>query len=107
MTWGARFTWITDCFGIRFILTYEGNNPAVLRLQMRLMCWDCDIVHRSDFYLIDADYWSRLGADLCFDPLLRDYIQRVASMRSQHPVPEAMPMLPCNMPGHRLSLIHI
>ena len=82
-------------------MTYEGNNPAVLRLQMRLMCWDCDIVHRSDFYLIDANYWSRLGANLCFDPLLRDYIQRVASMRLQHPVPETMPMLPSNMPEHR------
>ena len=67
---GLLWQWITDCFGIRFILTYKDNNPAVLWLQMRLVCWDCDIVHRSDFYLIDANYWLRLGADLCFDLLL-------------------------------------
>ena len=60
-----------------------------------------DIVHRSHFYLIDAEYWSQLGADLCFDPLLHDYIQRVANMRLHHPVPETMPMLSDNMPGHR------
>ena len=65
------------------------------------MRWDCDIVHRSDFYLIDTNYWLGLGADLCFNPLLRDYIQRVASMHLQHPVPETTPMLPSNMPGHR------
>ena len=36
--WGMRFTWGTDCFGLKFILTYDGTNPALLRLQMRFMC---------------------------------------------------------------------
>ena len=53
-----RFVWVTDCYAIKFILSYEGGNPAILRLQMRLMCWDVDIVHRPDVELIDTDYWS-------------------------------------------------
>ena len=32
---GMCFTWGTECF---VILTYDGNNPALLRLQMRFMC---------------------------------------------------------------------
>ena len=66
---GQRFVWVTDCYAIKFILSYEGGNPAILRLQMRLMCWDVDIVHRPDTELVDADYWSRLGVDIDFDPL--------------------------------------
>jgi hypothetical protein len=66
--------WVTDCYTARFILLYDGNNPAVLQLQMRLMCWDIDIVHQNDIHLTDADYWSRLGADFCFDPIFKSYL---------------------------------
>ncbi len=72
---GQRFVWVTDCYAIKFILSYGGGNPAILHLQMRLMCWDVDIVHRPDSELIDANYWSRLGADINFDPLFRKYLQ--------------------------------
>ncbi len=41
------------------------------------MCWDVDIIHRPDHKLVDADYCSRLGADIGFDPLFRDYLQYV------------------------------
>lgn len=44
--WGRTFTWLTDCYALRFILSYDGNNPTILRLQMRLMCWDMTIEHR-------------------------------------------------------------
>ena len=37
MCFGSRFVWVTDCYAVKFILTYDGSNPAVLRLQMRLM----------------------------------------------------------------------
>ena len=74
MCFGQRFTWVTDCYAIKFILSYDGRNSAILRLQMRFMCWDMDIEHRNDHWLTDADYFSRLGADLCFDPLLKNYI---------------------------------
>ena len=58
MLFGQRFVWTIDCYAIKFILTYDGVNPAILRLQMRLMCWDVDIVHQNDHYIADADYWS-------------------------------------------------
>jgi hypothetical protein len=32
-----RFVWVTDCYVAKFLLTYKGGNPAILRLQMRLM----------------------------------------------------------------------
>jgi hypothetical protein len=74
MLFGQQFVWVTDCYAARFILSYDGNNPAVLRLQMCLMCRDIDIVHRNNIHLTDADYWSRLGADICFDPLFKSYL---------------------------------
>ena len=43
--WGIRFTAITDCYGLRFILSYDGPNPVILRLQMRLMLWSMDLHH--------------------------------------------------------------
>ena len=56
MLFCQRFVWTTACYAIKFILSYDGANPAILRLQMRLMCWDVDIVHRNDHYNADADY---------------------------------------------------
>jgi hypothetical protein len=35
---GQEFTWITDCWAVRFILSLDGSNAPLLRLQMRLMC---------------------------------------------------------------------
>ncbi len=48
MLFGLRFIWITSCYAIRFIHSYNGANPAILCLQMRLMCWDVDIIHRNN-----------------------------------------------------------
>ncbi len=45
MLFGQHFVWVTDCYAAKFMLSYDGTNPAILRLQMRLMCWDVDIVH--------------------------------------------------------------
>jgi hypothetical protein len=58
--------WHTVCLGYGLlrgliILSYNGNNPAILCLQMWLMCWDVIIVHQNDTYLADADYWLHLG----------------------------------------------
>ena len=69
---GQPFVRVADCYTIKFILSYEGGNPAILCLQMRLMCWDVNIVHRPDVELMNADYWLQLGADLNFDPLYRN-----------------------------------
>jgi len=98
MCFGRRFVWVTDCYAVKFILSYNGSNPAILRLQMRLLCWDVDIVHRSNNFLVDADYWSRLGKDLCYDPSFREYLQFVSSFCTAYPPPTALPIQPENMP---------
>jgi hypothetical protein len=87
-----RFVWVTDCYAVKFILSYEGSNPAVLRLQMRLMCWDIDIVHRPDSELVDADYWSRLGFTLEYDPLYVQYLIQTRQLRCEaEPVADIVP----------------
>jgi hypothetical protein len=85
----------------KFILSYEGGNSAILRLQMRLMCWDVDFVHRPDTELVDADYWSRLGVDLDFDPLLRGYLAYALARHHSSLPPTDLPMRPENMPYYR------
>ena len=68
---GKRFVWVIGNYAIKFILFYKGGNPAILHLQMRLMCWDdVDIVHHLDPELVGAKYWSHLGVNLDFNPLL-------------------------------------
>jgi hypothetical protein len=101
MCFGRRFVWVTNCYTAKFILSYDGLNPAILRLQMHLMCWDVDIVHRTNKFLVDADYWSRLNANLCYDPTFREYLQFISSFRATHPPPTAIPMQPENMPYYR------
>ena len=59
MCYGRRFVWVTDCYAIKFLLLYDGANQAILRLQMHVMGWDVDIVHRTNNYLVDANYWLR------------------------------------------------
>ncbi len=93
-----RFVWVTDCYTIKFILSYEGGNPAILCLQMRLMCWEVNIVHRPDSELVDADYWSRLGTNLKFDPLFRRYLELTHHLCWSLPAPTDLPMRPENMP---------
>ncbi len=34
MCFGQRFTWVTDCYALKFVLSYDGRNSAVLCLQM-------------------------------------------------------------------------
>jgi hypothetical protein len=101
MLFGHRFVWVTDCYAAHFILLYDGNNPAVLQLQMRLMCWDVDMVHRNDTHLTDADYWSRLGTDICFDPLFKSYLDFDRGLCARCPAPTSIPMKPENMPYYR------
>jgi hypothetical protein len=96
-----RFVWVTDCYAVKFILTYDGSNPAVLHLQMHLMGWDVETVYHSSGFLTDADYWFHLDADLCYDPSLRTYLRMCANLRSTHPPPKDLPMLPEHMPYYR------
>jgi hypothetical protein len=70
------------------------------------MGWDVDIVHRKDHYLADMDYWLRLGADLCFQPLFKTYLDHTRALRRDNPPPTSFPMKPENMPYYRGPRIH-
>jgi hypothetical protein len=74
MLFGQWFIWVTDCHAIQFIVSDNRNNPAILQLQIHLMCWDITNIHRNDSHLIDADIWSQIGADICFNPLFKSYL---------------------------------
>jgi hypothetical protein len=65
------------------------------------MCWDIDNVHRNDSHLIDADYWLRLGADICFDPLFKSNLEFDWGLRERFPAPRTLPMRPENMPYYQ------
>jgi hypothetical protein len=89
---------VTDCYAVKFILSYDGANQAILCLQMRLMGWDVDIVHHTNDHLIDVDYWSRLESDLCYDPSFRQYLHLVLELPHTHSPPTDLPMKSTNMP---------
>ena len=79
--WGFRFTNIGDCYSLKFIMTYEGSNPVILRIQMRLMLWPVDITHRLRDFNVDGDFMSKLAIDARFDPLLAKYLATAAELR--------------------------
>jgi hypothetical protein len=109
MCYGCRFVWVTNCYAVKFILLYDRANQAILCLQMRLMGWDIDIVHCTNDYLVDANYWSRLNADLCYDPSFQRYLHLIAELRNKHPPPTDLPMRAANMPyywGPRIPSNH-
>jgi hypothetical protein len=101
MCYGCQFVWVTDCYAVKILLLYNGANQAVLRLQMHLMGWDVDIVHWTNDHLVDADYWSRLDADICYDPSFRKYLHILNYLRKVHPPPTSLPMRDENMPYYR------
>ena len=96
---GQLFTWITDCYAIKFVMSYEGSNPVVLRLQMRLGFWAFTCLHRNNKWLIDADYFSRCKEDLCLDPLYNEYLRFSSELQKLYPPPTG-PMQPQNMPRY-------
>jgi hypothetical protein len=101
MCFGQRFVWVTDCYALKFILSYDVRNPSILCLQLQFMCWDMIIKHRNDVCLTNVDCFSRLGADLCFDPLLKEYIQQAHALCCCSPVPNDMPIAPEFQPYFR------
>ncbi|KAL3782340.1 hypothetical protein HJC23_012747 [Cyclotella cryptica] len=99
-TWGQLFTAIKDCYSLKFVLTYKGNNSVILRVQMRLQLWAMDIVHCKCDFNVDSDYMSKLAHSTTFDPLLSRYLQSAAELRSKYPPPDG-DMTPETMPGYR------
>ena len=56
------------------------------------MGWDVDIAHCRNEHLIDANYWSRLDANLCYDPSFHQYLHLVEDLQRNHPAPTEIPM---------------
>ena len=98
--WGICFTVLTDYMALRFILTYNGWNPVLLRLQIRFQLWAMDLYHRPGDLIIIPDYFSRYIANLCFDDLARNYLNRTVNFCQFYPASSGT-MLPENMPGYR------
>ncbi len=98
---GQRFVWVANCYAIKFILSYNGANHAILHLQMQLMGWDVNIIHRNDHYITNADHWLRLGADLCFDPLFKTYLDLTWTLCIKNPPPTLFLMKLENLPYYR------
>jgi hypothetical protein len=88
LCYGRPFTNIGDCVGIRWIMFYNGSNPVIKRIQLELMGWWMTIVHRPRRMNIAPDYFSKLGNEFHFDPLLNKY-QRIAAENQNHHPPEA------------------
>lgn len=78
---------------------------ATIRLSFGFKCalcvgrWYCSSARGT--MMSSANYLSRLAADLCFDPFLRDYIQRVHACGQVGSPVSNLPILPENMPGYR------
>jgi hypothetical protein len=49
-------------------------------------------------YIMDADYWSHLGANLCFNPLFKTYMDLNWSLCLESPAQLSFHMKPKNMP---------
>jgi hypothetical protein len=85
LLYARPFTHIGDCLGSKYILFYTGNNHIILRLQLEFMGWWMTTVHRNRNMNIAADYFSYLGADVCIDPLLNQYMKLADKERKTNP----------------------
>ena len=85
-------------------MTYDGPNPVLLRQQMRFQLWAMDLYHRPGTMMVAPDYFSRCGANLCFDELARNYLNRTVNFCQLYPAASGT-MLPENMPGYRAPRI--
>jgi hypothetical protein len=98
--WGRPFTLVSDCSALLWIMTYKGNNHAVVRLQLELTGYWFTIANRPGRMLEDANYFSRLGEDTHIDPLLRDYLSFARQLYIKNP-PGQGEITADNLPGAR------
>jgi hypothetical protein len=102
MLFGSQTVTLLDFFSHT-----TGSNWTVKHLEIHIMGLDFDIIHWANNYLVNADYWSRLNSDLCYDPTFKDYIQLFSTLQSQSTSPSDLPILPRNMPSYRGPRIKI
>ena len=98
--WGKPITLITDCRALLWLMSYDGHNHAVRRLQLEMLGYWFTIVNRPGHMLEDANYFSRLNEDKHIDPLLKGYLEYARHLYSEN-MPENDEITPDNMPGRR------
>jgi hypothetical protein len=98
--WGKEFTVLTDCRALIWLLSYEGTNAAVRRLQFEILGYWFTICHRSAAANADTDGLSRLALDFSIDPSLQDYYKIAADLDSRFPCVQGE-IQPNNLPGFR------
>jgi hypothetical protein len=98
--WGREFSLMTDYRALIWLMDNKGHNHAVRRLQLEMLGYAFTIVNRPGAMLEDANYFSRLGADIHVDPLLKDYLSIARQAYVENP-PSAEPLGDQNMPGRR------
>ena len=59
------------------------------------------VVHRVNKLNADPDYWSRLSADIHFDPLLSQYMTYCKLIENKHAAPTSSVMTGDQLPGRR------
>eukprot|EP00957_Ditylum_brightwellii_P192917 14689062-Ditylum_brightwellii.AAC.1 len=98
--WGRMYTLITDQYALKRIMSYKGNNHAVVRLQMELLNMFFMVVHRPGNMLEDANYLSRLGENVHINPLMKHYLEFVRQMYIKN-TPPTGEVNQDNLPGRR------
>lgn len=101
--WGREFTVVTDCRALIWLLTYEGTNAAVRRLQFEILGFWFTIHHRVEALNGNCDSVSQLGLDFEFNPVLLDYYRLAFDLKSKFPCVNG-PIAPNNLPGYRHNL---
>ena len=98
--WGREFTLISDCAALQWLMTYDGANHAVKRLQLEMTGYYFTVVHRPGRMLEDANFLSRLSEEVNIDPLLKDYLSFARQIYTDNTPPTAE-INHQNTPGRR------
>ena len=101
--WGRAFTLLTDCRALIWLLSYEGTNAAVRRLQFEILGFWFTIWHRPESANKDADGISRIGVDYSIDPTLAHYYKLAYELKSKYPCVQG-DIEPSKLPGYRRNL---
>jgi hypothetical protein len=96
--WGWTFTLVSDCSTLLWIMSYKGDNHAVVWLQLELTGYWFTITNRPGQMLENANYFSRLGEDTHVNPLLHDYLSFACQLYTSNP-PDQGDITADNLPG--------
>ena len=68
--WGKEFTWLTDCWGLHWILSYDGPNHTIHCWLIEFSTFSFHVFHHHAHLMIEGDTLSHLHQP---DPLCVQY----------------------------------